>query len=153
MTTARHGPATPAPVALALALASAIIYGVSDYVGGRTSRRVSPLTLTLVAELTLLVVLVPTVPAFEDASSTMRAFGWGMAGGAAGSTGVLGLYAGLSRGNMTVVAPITGVVAATVPVDANPCPSSARKTSVWIAAAAETFGVRHSWGTTRSARS
>jgi drug/metabolite transporter (DMT)-like permease len=39
-----------------------------------------------------------------------------MAAGAAGSIGVLGLYVALSRGNMTVVAPVTGVVAAVVPV-------------------------------------
>jgi drug/metabolite transporter (DMT)-like permease len=37
-------------------------------------------------------------------------------GGIAGSTGVLGLYYALARGNMTVVAPITGIVAAAVPV-------------------------------------
>jgi drug/metabolite transporter (DMT)-like permease len=103
-------------VAIALALGSALVYGISDYLGGRTSRRFSPLAITFVAELTLLLLFAPTVPLFEDAPFTARALFWGATGGVAGSLGVLGLYAALSRGSMTVVAPITGVVAAVVPV-------------------------------------
>jgi len=56
------------------------------------------------------------VPAIEDAGPSARAVWWGIVGGVAGSVGVLGLYLSLSKGNMTVVAPVTGVVAAAVPV-------------------------------------
>lgn len=103
-------------MAIALALGSALVYGISDYLGGRTARRFSPLAITLVAELTLLLLLAPTVPFIEDAPFTGRALFWGAIGGVGGGLGVLGLYAALSRGSMTVVAPITGVVAAVVPV-------------------------------------
>lgn len=104
------------PVAILLALLSAFCYGVSDYVGGRASRGVSALTVALAGELTIVPVTVVVIPLVEDAPFTAPALWWGIAGGAAGSAGVLGLYAVLSRGAMTVVAPITGVVAAVLPV-------------------------------------
>jgi len=99
-----------------LALGSGLIYGVSDYLGGRVSRRLAPVVVTLIAELTLFAVTLAVVPLVETSGPSSRALWWGIVGGLAGSTGVLGLYLALSRGNMTVVAPITGVVAAAVPV-------------------------------------
>ena len=93
-----------------------MVYGVSDYLGGRVSRRFPPATITLFAELTLLVACLGVVPLVETGGPSSPAVWWGIAGGLAGSAGVLGLYAALSRGSMTVVAPITGVVAAAVPV-------------------------------------
>lgn len=99
-----------------LALGSGLVYGVSDYIGGRASRRFAPVVVTLLAELTLFAVTLVAVPLIETTGPSDQAVWWGVAGGLAGSMGVLGLYAALSRGNMTVVAPITGVVAAAVPV-------------------------------------
>lgn len=103
-------------MAVVLALLSALCYGTSDYIGGRVSRRISPLTVALAGELTILPLTLVVVPVVEDAPFTAAALWWGLLGGAAGSAGVLGLYAALSRGAMTVVAPITGVVAAVLPV-------------------------------------
>lgn len=103
-------------MAIALALVSAIMYGVSDYVGGRASRRLPAVAVALLAEVLLVVVFVVLVPLVEDQSPPAGAIGWGMLGGAASSLGVLGLYLALARGNMTVVAPVTGVIAAAVPV-------------------------------------
>jgi drug/metabolite transporter (DMT)-like permease len=99
-----------------LALASAVVYGVSDYVGGRLSRRIAPIAITFVAESTMLLVFAIAVPVLETGSPSPAAVGWGIVAGISGSLGVLGLYAALSRGSMTVVAPITGIVAAGVPV-------------------------------------
>ncbi len=103
-------------MAIALALVSAIVYGISDYAGGRISRRFAPVAVTLVAEVSLLLVLLVLVPLVERGAPTERAILWGMFGGFAGSLALIGLYATLSRGNMTVVAPVTGVVSALVPV-------------------------------------
>jgi drug/metabolite transporter (DMT)-like permease len=103
-------------VAIVLALTSGLVYGITDYLGGRTSRRFSPLTVTFFAELALFTLFVPIVPLIESAGPSTAAIGWGAVAGVTGSLGVLGLYAALSRGNMTVVAPITGVVAAAGPV-------------------------------------
>ena len=101
---------------MVLALGSALVYGVSDYVGGRVSRRSAPVVVALIAEVSLFMVILVAVPLVETTTPSDAAVWWGVAGGVAGSSGVLGLYVALSRGNMTVVAPITGVVAAALPV-------------------------------------
>lgn len=103
-------------MAILLALLSAIVYGISDYIGGRSSRRVSPISITWFSEVMMLVVFALTIPVFSDTGPSQRAIWWGMVAGASAGLAVLGLYASLSRGNMTVVAPITGVVAAGLPV-------------------------------------
>jgi uncharacterized membrane protein len=103
-------------VAIALALISAVIFGVSDYVGGRSSRRLPPVGVALTAELVMLPVFLIVVPLVESQSPSASAVWWGMIAGLAGSAGVLGLYVALARGNMTLVAPVTGVIAAAVPV-------------------------------------
>ncbi len=99
-----------------LALGSGLVYGVSDYLGGRVSRRWPPIVVALIAEITLFTITLAVVPVIESSAPSDRAVWWGVVGGVAGSSGVLGLYMALSRGNMTVVAPITGVVAAALPV-------------------------------------
>jgi len=103
-------------MAIAFAFVSAVLYGVSDYIGGRASRR-SPATLVaLMAELFVFALCIVIVPLIESDGPTSRAIWWGMAAGVATSVGVVGLYVALARGNMTVVAPVTGLVAAIVPV-------------------------------------
>jgi drug/metabolite transporter (DMT)-like permease len=103
-------------VPIALALVSAVLYGASDYLGGRTSRRSPPTAVALGAELVQFALCIVIVPLIERQGPTSGAIWWGLAAGATSTIGVIGLYAALSRGNMTVVAPITGVVAAIVPV-------------------------------------
>lgn len=103
-------------MAVVLALVSALMYGVSDFVGGRASRRVPPVAVALFAEVVMLPIALVVIPLIEDDGPTTRAVVWGLVAGFTGSVGVVGLYIALARGNMTVVAPITGVVAAAVPV-------------------------------------
>jgi drug/metabolite transporter (DMT)-like permease len=103
-------------VAILLALVSAVAYGVSDYLGGRASRRAPPITVALAAELVMVPTMIVVIPLVQDGPFTSAALVWGIVGGVAGTAGILGLYAALSRGSMTVVAPITGVVSAVLPV-------------------------------------
>jgi drug/metabolite transporter (DMT)-like permease len=103
-------------MAILLALAAAVVYGVSDYAGGRASRRASPLLVSLVAETSILVLLVVIVPMTSASNPSGSDLAWGAAAGAAGAIGIIALYHALANGAMTVVAPITGVVAAVVPV-------------------------------------
>lgn len=53
---------------------------------------------------------------FPGTGERVPALAWGMVAGLGGGTGVLLLYRGLARGRMSVVAPITGVEAAVIPV-------------------------------------
>jgi drug/metabolite transporter (DMT)-like permease len=103
-------------MAIALALASAVMYGVSDYVGGRASRRFPATAVAFGSEVVLFVVCIVAVPLVESDAPPGEAIWWGLAAGVTGSLGIVGLYVALARGNMTVVAPVTGVVAAVVPV-------------------------------------
>lgn len=103
-------------MAILLSLVSALLYGIADYVGGRVSRRVSSLPVLLVADSSTWVVLVIAVPLLSAAGPTSTALIWGGAAGLAGVAGVLALYRGLAEGSMAIVAPITAVVAAVIPV-------------------------------------
>ena len=103
-------------MAIFLALVAAAVYGVSDYAGGRASRRASPLVVTLVAETSIFGLLLVVVPATSTSGPAGTDLAWGAGAGAAGTVGIVALYHALANGAMTVVAPITGVVAAVLPV-------------------------------------
>ena len=98
-----------------LALASAAMYGVGDFFGGMAARRVAATTVLLWSHLLGLVLL---------AASTVVVSGHahggdlviGALGGLAGAAGVGLLYKGLAIGPMSVVAPITALLTAAVPV-------------------------------------
>src|SRR5690606_6431329 len=99
-----------------LALFSALMYGVSDFVGGRASRHFPATAVALVGEVVVLLICLVSVRVAETQDPTSKASWWGLVAGGTGSIAIVGLYLALARGNMTVVAPVTGVVAAVIPV-------------------------------------
>lgn len=103
-------------MAIVLALTAALFYGVADYSGGRASRRMAAITVTLIADATTLVGLAVIVPRLGDPVPPWPDLAWGAAAGLAGVAGVIALYHALANGAMTVVAPITAIVAAGIPV-------------------------------------
>lgn len=103
-------------MAVLFALLSATVYGASDYFGGRCSRRLAASSLALGGELVMLVCFTALALISSDPAPTLNTMLWSLVAGVGGSLGVLGLYFALAKGNMTVVAPITGVVAALLPV-------------------------------------
>jgi drug/metabolite transporter (DMT)-like permease len=102
-------------VAYFLALASAVLYGTADFLGGLASRRASTIAIVLVSQaaglvpLTLLLFVLPGAPSGQD-------FVWGAIAGLAGSVGVALLYRALAIGTMSIVAPTTAVCAVMLPV-------------------------------------
>ncbi|MFT4035442.1 MAG: EamA family transporter [Patulibacter sp.] len=102
-------------MALLLALLSAAAYGTSDYVGGLASSRAPAWQVAVVVMLTATVL---SIPVSLVAGGTPTAHDWllGSAGGAASGVGAGFLYRGLAHGRMTVVAPLSGVIAAVIPV-------------------------------------
>src|SRR5580765_8596010 len=72
---------TPSSVAIFLAFMSAVMYGVSDYVGGRASRRSPATAVALMAELVIFAACIVVIPLFESADITGRAVWWGLAAG------------------------------------------------------------------------
>lgn len=101
-------------MAIVLALLAAAAYGAADFSGGLASRRVPVVAVVLASMATGLVLCLAITPLMWPPSSAGIA--WGAAAGFFGGSGVALLYLGLARGRMSVVAPITGVGAAAVPV-------------------------------------
>lgn len=101
-----------------LAALSAILYGSGDFFGGLASKREMPLAITWFSQLVGLgAITVVAVVAPADHVTAMD-WGWGALGGLAGAMGLLLLYGALARGPMAVVAPITALMSAIVPVAA-----------------------------------
>jgi drug/metabolite transporter (DMT)-like permease len=98
-----------------LALASALAYGAADFIGGVGSRRYSSWQVVLVGQaagaLVMLVagLMLPGSPAALD-------FAWALLAGLGSATGSIFLFRGLARGRMGLVAPISAVGAAVLPV-------------------------------------
>lgn len=98
-----------------LAAVSAIAFGTADFSGGKASRRADPIAVTVVSQLLsvpLLVALVLVVPGTPNLAD----IAWGLLAGVAGAGGVMLLYRALAGGMMAVVAPVTAITAAVVPI-------------------------------------
>jgi uncharacterized membrane protein len=100
--------------AIVFALLSAILYGSADFLGGLASRRSSVMPVMIFSQLAGLLTLLLMLPFLPAATATRADFAWGaMAGGALG-IGLMLLYQGLATGKMSVVAPITAILAVVV---------------------------------------
>jgi uncharacterized membrane protein len=103
-----------------LALAAAMMYGSADFLGGFASRRSRPLAvLAVTAPVGLLVMLTAALLAsvFHVGSGiTWASAGWAVAGGVAGGAGLIAFYAGFAAAPMSVVAPVTALIATLLPV-------------------------------------
>lgn len=102
-------------MSVVLALAAAILYGVSDFVGGLASRKLSVWPVGLLACTgafagSLVLALV------EPGTPTTQDLAWGLLAGVGSGSGTAFLYRGLALGRMGVVAPVSAVGAVLVPL-------------------------------------
>ncbi|MDQ3878480.1 MAG: DMT family transporter [Actinomycetota bacterium] len=103
-------------MAVFLGLAAALSYGAADFVGGFSTKKANVFIVVFVSQMAGTLLLLALFPALNDAAATSKALLWGGAAGLGGGVGVVLLYRGLAGGRMSVVAPITAVEAAAVPV-------------------------------------
>ena len=97
------------------ALASALLYGSADFLGGVATRRARALSILPASAFAgLVIVLVAAVASGGTASLTGLA--WGLAAGGVGGVGLIVFYAGLAEGPMTIVAPTSALSATVLPV-------------------------------------
>jgi drug/metabolite transporter (DMT)-like permease len=101
--------------AIALALGASICWGVGDFLGGFSSRRMPALTVLAVAEVTGLAAIGVFVAARGLAPPGWSAVAFAATAGVAGALGLGALYRGMAVGAMGVVAPISAA-AAVIPV-------------------------------------
>jgi uncharacterized membrane protein len=127
-------------VAILLALFSALAYGLSDFVGGLVSRRASAWSVAVVAQTSSAVctaALASTVPGTPAAAH----FAWALLAGLGSGAGTGFLYRGFSTGRMSVVAPVSAVGAAVVPVLAGLLGGERPAPLVWLGIAVAMPGI------------
>jgi uncharacterized membrane protein len=98
-----------------LSLCAAVAYGLSDFVGGVVTRRASVWTVAATSQAAATVLTIGLLatrlgdPTFGDLS-------WGALAGLGSGVGNVFIYQGLARGRMAVVAPLSAITAAALPV-------------------------------------
>jgi drug/metabolite transporter (DMT)-like permease len=102
-------------MAILLSLASAAAYGLSDFLGGVYSKRTGPWTIAFIGALTA-ALLVGGVSLAVGGDPAPADYGWSVVAGLGNGLGTAALYRGLASGRMGVVAPVSGVGAAVLPV-------------------------------------
>ena len=100
---------------VALAALSGLIWGVGDFAGGKATQRAAVLPVVWLSKLVSLPLLAIYLIA-TYVPVTAVGLAWGGLAGVAGVVGLVLFYRALSAGAMTVVAPVTGVTSAAIPV-------------------------------------
>jgi drug/metabolite transporter (DMT)-like permease len=103
-------------LALVLAVGSAVVWGAGDFLGGKASQRSHPVAVAVVSQLCGLPVIALSLLLLPGRAPTPADLGWGLVAGTMGFLGIVLLYRGLAGGAMTVVAPVTAVTAAALPL-------------------------------------
>jgi drug/metabolite transporter (DMT)-like permease len=97
-------------------LLSALSWGAGDFCGGLAARRSSLLSVIVCSQVAGVIVLSLIAWLVAEPVPSMNILLVGGAAGILGDIGLLSLYYALSRGKMGVAAPVSGVVAAMMPV-------------------------------------
>jgi drug/metabolite transporter (DMT)-like permease len=127
-------------MAVLLSLAAAVAYGLSDFVGGLASRRTSAWPVAFVGTAAALVGAVVLTTA-TDGAPTRTDLAWGVLAGIGTGVGGAFLYKGLAAGRMGVVAPISAVGAALLPVAVAVATGERPALLVWLGIAAAVPGI------------
>jgi drug/metabolite transporter (DMT)-like permease len=118
-------------MAVVLALVSAVAYGLSDFVGGLVSRRTSAWSVAVVGQGSSTLCTAATA-LFVTGTPTGPDFGWAVLAGAGSGVGTGFLYRGFAAGRMGVVAPVSAVGAALVPVVVGAAAGERPAALVWL---------------------
>ena len=91
-------------------------WGIGDFCGGLASRRTSVWTVVLYSQAVGMVLLLLLAFAFGEMLSHTSDLLWGAVAGLAGIIGLLALYQAMALGQMALVAPLTAIIALSIPV-------------------------------------
>jgi drug/metabolite transporter (DMT)-like permease len=127
-------------MAVLLALCSAVAYGLSDFIGGILSRRTSAWSVAVVGQSSS-AVCTSLVALLVAGHPTPASFGWGAVAGVGGGVGTGFLYRGFASGRMGVVAPVSAVGAALVPVLTGTLTGERPSALMWLGIAAALPGI------------
>jgi len=123
-----------------LALVAAVGYGLSDFVGGLAARRTSAWPVAFVGAVAALAGSLALAVLFPG-EPTGTHLAWGVLAGVGSGVGGAFLYRGLSVGRMGVVAPISAVGAALLPVVVGVGAGERPALLIWLGIAAAVPGI------------
>lgn len=103
-------------VAIVLGLMASLSIGASSFVGGLIARRVPAMVVVVLSQAAGLAALLAALPFILGEPARAGALGWGALAGILGGLGLMLVYRGLARGRMSIVAPTSAVIGATIPV-------------------------------------
>jgi drug/metabolite transporter (DMT)-like permease len=103
-------------VAILLCLIAAGAFGTSDFAAGLASRRLAPAAVTFGVEAITLITVAAALLVSHGGGPSATALGWGAISGLGTALGTLSLYHGLSVARMSVVATLSAVLTAVIPV-------------------------------------
>jgi drug/metabolite transporter (DMT)-like permease len=103
-------------VSVLLGLLAAATYGSSDFLAGLASRRLPPIVVTAGAQGLCLLVGLIAVAVYPGDGIDRTVLLWGAASGLGSAGGTFALYRGLGGGEMSVVATLSGLLTAVIPV-------------------------------------
>jgi len=101
-------------MSILFAVCAAALYGSADFLGGLAARRSAVLPVMIFSQLAGSLMLVAILPWLPPASADFADLIWGIVAGVALGIGLTQLYQCLAIGKMSVVAPMTAVVAVVV---------------------------------------
>lgn len=102
--------------AIVLALSAALSWGSGDFAGGFAARRLNQFQVLFLTALSSLLMLVLAGLVAQESLPSLHSLIFAALAGISGAFGLASLYRGLSIGNAALVAPVTGVIAAIIPV-------------------------------------
>ena len=108
----------PATATVVLGLLAALAGGCADFGGGLLARRTALFGVVLLSQLVGMLLAIVLAIGRGEGAPTQADLAWSVLAGIAGGVGFTALYQALAVGRMGIVAPVTGVIAAVVPVSA-----------------------------------
>ncbi len=105
-----------ASLALFFGLASALTWGAGDFSGGLATKKGNVYSVVLISQMIGGLFLLLLAVLFGEMLPPVGDLLFGALAGLAGILGLLGLYSGLARGRMGIVAPLTAVLSAAIPI-------------------------------------
>jgi len=97
-------------------LISALGWGAADFTGGLASRRTEPYRVLFLAEIAGLAPVFILTLVFGEPIPPLPAWLWSAIASGLGTFGLLILYRALAEGKMTIAAPVSALLAASIPV-------------------------------------
>jgi uncharacterized membrane protein len=97
-------------------LSAAFAWGAGDFSAGLATKRSAVYTVILISHLVSGFIATLLALNFQEAWPPIDALMWGALAGLSGMLGALALYSGLAHGRMGIVAPLTAVLSALIPI-------------------------------------